>query len=334
MKRLIVIFYVISVLFFNTCKVSTQQINSGVYIVGNDGNTPVYWINDIKYVLPYDGDYAIANCITFYKNNIYIVGTEYTGIIQNPVFWLNGTRNELPYDVYRGGGANAIATDDNNIYIVGHVQTTPNYFPVIWINGKLYGLIDSNVGIANDIIIDSKIIYITGWDRNNAVYWIDDGKNENMEILPDIGDNAFANSIIKNNNNIYIVGSNRDKGNSFPILWENSKRIPLNILGSYGVAHDISINNNDIHIVGYDKSFISDFKIPIHWINGIRNTLPITETDGEASSIFISDNNVYIGGVDGSVFDSTKPVYWKNNEKINLPIENEWGWVYDIIVIE
>ena len=96
-----------------------------------------------------------------------------------------------------------------------------------------------------------------------------------------------------------------------------------------GMANSIGINNGDVYVTGWRiKNHAS---IACYWKIGNRNELHDTHSFGDAYDIAFKGNNVYISGeIDPQNTDNWNACYWRNGNKVNLPMSGYGATAFGI----
>lgn len=155
---------------------SIAIVNNNVYISGNDGDYPVYWLNGQRNVLPTTVN-GKTNSIAIFGSNVYISGADYIEeYTYNVVYWLNGEKHIVSEQSF--ASASSITVSGSNVYLVGTNVTNALY----WENGQLNILpkeYDYDA-YAESITVSGSDIYICGNEALEAVYWL----NGQAHFLP------------------------------------------------------------------------------------------------------------------------------------------------------
>jgi hypothetical protein len=118
-------------------------------------------------------------------------------------------------------------------------------------------------------------------------------------------------------------GSNSNKENSIGCIWVNG------ILYDMGDIYidDVKVFNDTIYSCGRNFSDADNSKTACYFIGDQKYNFNISKTGADIFSIWVDGRTVYVAGQ-----DSSKPCYWVNGIKHNLPSEGLNGSSNDIII--
>ena len=137
--------------------------------------------------------------------------------------------------------------------------------------------------------------------------------------------NAAYSIFVNESNVVYTAGVTSTNGNvRKPSYWIGTTKVNLSVIDSTkkSEALGIVVVDNIPYICGYTTNNDGK-KVACYWKNNVRYSLSIMNSlfDSEANSIYHENGNIYIAGYnynsDGTI---VYPCYWKNEQRVNLPI--------------
>lgn len=200
----------------------TEQSNSGVY-------TPKYWKNGTIISLPLSGSVpnALLEDITLSGNDVYILGTQVTGVNRNCILWKNGLPTIIPLTNPVGASYFRLFVSGNDVYIC-----TTEYIPgsnksrvMLYKNNDApVAITHTNSASARDIFVKGSDVYIAGFQFETdgtlkGCYW----KNGVKFIMDAGGPNANGeiSGIYVLNNDVYACGITYINNNATATYWKN-----------------------------------------------------------------------------------------------------------------
>jgi hypothetical protein len=315
----------------------TLFADQNIYIAGQDGNVPCYWVNGKQVILPTFGNKGHAISIALSNDHIYVLGEDDYNNVLRPCYWIDSVQYLLQYEGI-GATAASMVVVNNHVYIAGNINS--EIFkgkPCYWVDGKPILLpINGISGAATSITMHQKKLFISGFDtdgyNSKPCYWIDE---ERISINLH-GVYGWVDKIIVSSDHIYLMGIDQ---NDY-CYWIDDVQYSI-VNKNSGRVHDMVISNSNIYFVGRD--IINGQKIPCYWYNGVQYFLPLNKTTGFftgwAGSIVALDDHIYIAGYEDDGYDVNlrksiiKPCYWIDGKQIFLPFSNEYGMALGIAII-
>jgi hypothetical protein len=254
------------------------------------------WIDGEPTILSNTASSSVANAVTFYNNDTYIVGTESlnngNAILK---IWKNNTGESLT-DGNHTVEATDLTVNEGNVYISGNefIGTLNSSIATIWKNGQAIRLSDKT-SEANAIYLYKNDVYATGYkiidDKKTAIVW----KNGVETVLTSEQDDleSIATDIYVDANAIYVTGYLRNPFKSKAILWKNNSPATLSDENDFSQANALFVHNTDVYVVGcHIDTHQYDFVGKI-WKNG---TLVKEINGANPKSIIIKNNKIYTAG--------------------------------------
>lgn len=307
MKKLLLPFFAIMLLIFNSCNSSTDMTGEveknltqsyDVYIAGRETNKACYWKNTIKTELT-NGDNLVPIEIKVENNNVYVTGS--LGI--NPVsyksiqyFWKNNVKTEikqyLNISSFVQSDITAFTVNNGDIYFAGYVEnpipasSLERYELCFWKNGVKTVLHKSQfISSAEGIFVDGTDVYISSLVVYNNQS-TDRGYFKNT-IFNSLNQPNYVFNFAKNNNGLHIL------------YMKNSKYYSKNI----STNAETMIGDYTLSLPFYGK-IVSDNNTTdlytIYSFNGttyFKNSSVINPNFSQLTNIqdmFVLNNNVYM----------------------------------------
>jgi hypothetical protein len=207
---------------------------------------------------------------------------------------------DFPWDGKHSGYAKAIFVSDGKVYVSG--------------------------GITDETKTDPKMSEITGtnwYTHHTACYWVGNKRTD----LTGEEEDASAGPVFVDHGNVYISGS----VNSNLCYWSCSgstvekNDLPCPSLEAKS-ANAIWVASKTVYVVGMYQSGTEDnaLQIPCLWTNKALTNLAEC-VGGNTSGICVDQGGVYISGYYSNKSEAGGPCYWKDAQRIQLPLDK----VYD-----
>ncbi|HMR92737.1 MAG TPA: hypothetical protein PKC69_10490 [Chitinophagaceae bacterium] len=289
-----------------------------IYILGTTSMQPKVWKNGVSSTLP--GRHA--NSLFVAGSDVYVVGTEATGVDYLPRVWKNGTTTSFfpdipeitPFDVF---------VSNNDIYAVGQERVGEIQKARIWKNGMSIPLtIGDYSSIANTVYVSGTDIYVGGGNCLSEglancppCIW----KNGTPEILGTGTGQAV--SVFLANGDVYIAGGEHNGTTTVAKVWKNGVGTFLGNATSY--AKSIFVSGNDIYVAG--NEMIEGKQIAKFWKNGTATILTPANASGSAEAVWVVGTDVYVVGYQSENSGDSKAIVWKNGVPSFLPNGDSGG---------
>lgn len=272
------------------------------------------------------------------ESNTYIAGYEQvsTSTSTKPLLKIWSENKTISYDLSIDNNAfftsiKAIKVHNGVTYAVGYFNFNDKEdIGALWIDGVLTSFGDGTKSTRiNDIFINGSDIYMVGTERikqyiKKAKLW----KNGNPIDLTNGSEDASANSIFVKDNNVYILGSEGKKS----VVWKNNEPTYLTSGNDYSSAKDIKISGKDVYVLLNERNPNTNTYVTKIWKNGELTNITDGTYGSSGNSLYLHNNDIYITG---RIHKDNKhyPVYWKNNELIELERGNDFfASANDIII--
>jgi len=214
-----------------------------------------------------------------------------------------------------------------HIYVAGNVNRIPTY----WKDGQASAVSDGPAaGVGLDMAVRNGKIYLCGYkaltnSTSIAKYWV----NGQPTDLTDGTTEARASGIWIDSNDVYIAGIEIAKKGNDEVTqakyWKNGTPVLLAVKEGEAYAQSIYVTNGDVYVSGY--ATIGNSIYPLYWKNG-QETVFKDIVGGVAfpTSIAAAGADVYLMADERRPMETNQPfdyfnlVYWKNKQKITVPL--------------
>lgn len=272
----------------------TPSADLRIYVGGHYYNsvtkdyTACYWDADGRHDLDNKGRVV---WLSFYNNQLYVVGCYNSGAKTVPCYWNNTGRHDLVksgsvsdnVDVYCGFVYNG------QVYAGGYYYDGTNYIPCYWDSTGQHNLPVEEDGEVYSIFVNSDGVYaggrtkgVTNW---TTCYWDNDGIQQ--DSFDSESSLAKVTQIVVDNNRIYMSGENSTGACYWVIDGGTVKTYPL----GGEKANSIFVSNNQVYVGGCHSDS------PCYWDDAGRHSLDNPDNDyAYVNSIFVYNNKVYAAG--------------------------------------
>lgn len=266
----------------------------------------------------------------FDKHTVYMAGYTIDTItkLHNAAYWVNGVIVPLVNNGNMNLEATGIVVDGTDVYVTGYnyligYRNSLSVIPVFWKNGVPYNFPENptaqRVGLANNLFISNKDVFIAGEYKGNASIW-KNGVRTTLDTSTSYS--SIANAVFVQGSDIYVVGSvskfSALLGGYGPIaiLWKNS--VPNQLGKGYSEAYSVFVKGNDVYVGGFDDPENNVPYLPKHyacyWKNGVYTNLDNIKRN------YSRVNALCFDGKDLLAVGET--MFWKNNQILSLNAEN------------
>ena len=289
------------------------------------------------------------------NGDIYTAGTWNNGRDdEKPFYWKNTEIIELPIPkntlMYTNSRVKNIIVKNGVVYNAGiycyEIDKVWHDIPCCWkdterLDLPLPSTSDILINLAG-IIVENGEVYISGsygrYSNYKACYW---KGTERIDLpLPANAGNFDLSDIAVKNGNVHIIGSCYGK-RDITCYWKNTERIDLPLpenIKSIKLTN-ITLENDDVYIAGVctdNRGYIAEV---CYWKNMEKISLPLSVTHSpesesvrtlrlsppplpsfDISGIAVENGDVHIVGVYNGYNGYREAYYWKNAERIELPL--------------
>ena len=253
-----------------------------------------------------------------YSAGVYQDGT------QIACYWKNEKRYSLDGE---SSGINALATSiyvaDDNIYVGGGYHTTFAPQACYWKNGKIHYIdleVPGNPSCVNSISVKNGVVFMAGYEDNDACYWINNKKYNLYVPNPSNSSNATSIYITQNTSSmtkLYIAGRHMPGAQNQACQWTDGGTNFISSGIDDSEANSIFVYEDTVYTAGIENGNAC------HWKN---NNIHYYSTTSFGSYIFIStDGDIHLAAYSSG----PSSLYWKNG---NLKHSNFDREVYAIYV--
>jgi hypothetical protein len=222
---------------------------SDVYMIGEDGESAVLWINGESTALP--GDSAVVKSITIDGTDVYIAGSRRNRSRRNACYWKNGEGFDLPDDRYFEVGASDIAIVGTDVYIAGYgISSNFAYHPQFWKNGELVDFSTVQTGELKRIRVDGEDVYVGGWEYASRQRFATIWKNEEAIALSDGKIFATVEDFAVSGANVFAAG----RAGQTAVYWKNGEEAALSNGEDEASANGLSLAGKYVFAAGYENS--------------------------------------------------------------------------------
>lgn len=310
---------------------ATTLTAQDVFIAGydNDGtssNIAQIWEEDgTKHNLTNGTQFARANSVFVYNNDVYAAGYEYNGTKYVAKIWKNG----IPQNLTNGtqhARANAVFVYDGDVYAAGYEENGTKLVAKAWKNGVVQNLTDGSKNAhAESIFVSNGDVYVVGIEYDYSV----DGNNVNSVIKLWINGTAQdltsgfrsvnAKSIFVHGTDVYVAGNEHNGTEYIAKVWKNGNAQNLTDGSSSAVANSVFVSNGNVYVAGYE--YIGAEAQPRLWINGVEEPLnyDTNKDGGQANSVYVSGSDIYVAGTiketnSAGTSSCSSAAFWKNGQ--------------------
>lgn len=257
-----------------------------------------------------------TNTNAYSDADVYLAGSSKSPSGDNvATYWKNGSPTVLRTPNNTPGTAQVITINGNDIFVGGCLGSLGRYGGACyWKNGAFNGFGSSNSGVLA-IAVSNGDVYPAGMADNLAAVW------KNVTLLPIWSPPySIANAVAINGSDIYAAGFTTVTNNyAVAVYWKNGIVTKLSSETANANANSIAVNGADVYVAGYTLD-ANNNPTAVLWKNGVATTL--SSLKSMASIVAINGNDVFIVG-----YDSDKPVYWKNGQEKDLPLNAQLVFV-------
>ena len=294
-----------------------------IYIIGQTGDNAgyyraTYWKNGVPFTLSNTGSHTYASDMAFVGDDVYVIGSRFTGIHSVARFWKNGVEMPLGNDT-NPSGTEGIFAAGSDVYIVGNEITGGKTRIVYWKNGDpVYVTDGTSTANGSGIAVNGQDVYVVGnslHTNGNTVgtYW----KNGTpTQLTTGV---SFAWDIFVSGDDVYTTGSIRNTGPGvgFVSYWKNETAVLLSPGLSGGRGSDIVVVGNDVYVAG-----VEDNSKPVRLAKYWKNGGPVILSDGayfaSADAIDVLGDDVYVAGIKTTTGGQQTVTLWKNDIPLSI----------------
>lgn len=250
------------------------------------------------------------------KYDVYITGFEEVDGSSQVVLWKNGVKVPLNIEGLVSSGGEHVFVEGEDVYVAGKSYNGVDNKMTYWKNGEPHFLETPKVISMYSMSVNNGKVYMVGEAYNdngilNAVYYTDEG----VVSLGDTSIETAATSIFIENDDIYIAGYEAKNPSNLlrhGVYWKNEVQVEFSHPSDHSQPKGIFVKDGDVYIVGdyYSKR------------NSIIQTCAIWVNDSIAYHSFVSLylSRIFVDGGNIYTADGSTAAYWKNDQKIELPI--------------
>ena len=315
-------------------KIIIEVYKIDVYVSGTQNTTAnitsttqaLVWKNgELLHELTNGTAFATTAGIALHNDDVYVGGTETSGLNRVAKYWKNNTAHNLT-DGSKSAIVDDIAVDHvGNVYVIG-TDNNPHK-PVLWRNAVAHAVAATNNNrYARAIACSGSDLYIVGNSgsyANNpsvAILW----KNSQEIHLTNGAKAGRAFNVAVENGDIYVLGDEKSKGPNEPggqqigRYWKNGETVlldedPTTYVGLVG--GDITVQDGEVYVCGAWGDGTTTDLVAVVWKNGKR-LYKLTEgtSNSAAVAIAVGGKDVYTAGYENN--SKGKPVVkvWKNDK--------------------
>src|SRR5690606_36008459 len=315
-------------------KIIIEVYKIDVYVSGTQNTTAnitsttqaLVWKNgELLHELTNGTAFATTAGIALHNDDVYVGGTETSGLNRVAKYWKNNTAHNLT-DGSKSTIDNDIAVDHvGNVHDIG-TDNNPHK-QVLWRNTVAHAVAATNSNrYARAIACAGSDLYIVGNSdsyANNpsvAILW----KNSQEIHLTNGAKAGRAFNVAVENGDIYVLGDEKSKGPNEPggqqigRYWKNGETVlldedPTTYVGLVG--GDITVQDGEVYVCGAWGDGTTTDLVAVVWKNGKR-LYKLTEgtSNSAAVAIAVGGKDVYTAGYENN--SKGKPVVevWKNDK--------------------